>query len=115
MPSEGHHSQGAARDCTYALMHTHMQTLAAHCKAVCLSRSACSVQVPLIEAQPSEVDLGDCYLYYPYSSCVELINRSGLFARYSLQGQVGTGRGGVGLLVVRTRHCARETPCNVCS
>lgn len=75
-------------------MHTHMQTLAAHSKAVCLSRSACSVQVPLIEAQPSEVDLGDCYLYYPYSSCVELINRSGLFARYSLQGQVGTGRGG---------------------
>ena len=47
-----------------------------------------SVQVPLIEAQPGEIDLGDCYLYYPYLSCVELINHSDLFARYSLQEQV---------------------------
>ena len=55
------------------------------------SLSACSVQVPLIEAQPSEIDLGNCFLYFPYSTCVELTNRSGLYARYSLQEQVGMG------------------------
>ena len=58
------------------------------------SLSACSVQVPLIEAQPSEIDLGNCFLYFPYSTCVELTNRSGLYARYSLQEQVGMGEGG---------------------
>lgn len=59
------------------------------------SLSASSVQVPLIEAQPSEIDLGNCFLYFPYSTCVELTNRSGqLYAKYSLQEQVGMGRGG---------------------
>ena len=65
-----------------------------------LSCSACSVQVPLIQAQPSEIDLGSCYLYFPYSACVELINCSELFASYSLQEQVCAQTWG-GLLVIR--------------
>ena len=102
------HSQGLhACPHMHAHAHTHTHTSAlTHTSAACLSCSACSVRVPLIEARPSEIDLGSCYLYFPYSACVELINRSELFASYSLQEQVRTHAWGGQLEV---RHCKRNS------
>ena len=81
-----------SRDCMHGRMHKVCASA-----APLSSLSAYSVQVPLIEAQPNEIDLGNCFLYFPYSTCVELANRSGLYARYSLQEQVGMGGGGGGV------------------